>query len=222
MPDRYLFKFDHWVWKNQRHTIRDKGITSLWYRGLKSILSILNNRSEKISWLYRQIWLDSSDSQGLAEWGIELELSKLPGESDDQFKSRLLLKEISRKTVPAVSAKLKSIQILANVDSNEIQYFSIYRSSEAGIEHFRIGGMVNSPMMTRKYILFRYRLMIPSLPDNFDRNVLIKTLEKMNTGGNVFEIWEDKGEFLPFVMGGTLTGKFNSRRADKKRELYIY
>ncbi|EMY04914.1 hypothetical protein LEP1GSC029_1865 [Leptospira interrogans str. 2002000626] len=77
-------------------------------------------------------------------------------------------------------------------------------------------------MLPRKYILNRYRFLFPKLSDSFDRNSLSKAMDAVNVGGNVLELWEDQGEFDPFVMGGTLTGKFQSRRSEKVREVLVY
>ncbi|MCE9499160.1 MAG: hypothetical protein K8R21_01390 [Leptospira sp.] len=222
MSDRYSFKFEPWVWKNLRHTIRDKGIDSFYYKALNSLLSILNNKAGKASWLYRQIWLETSDSQGLIDWGVELDTKKIPGEPEETYKDRLLIIQISRRTVPTVAAKKKAISISTDISIPEIKYYSVYNLAESRSDHFKMGGPLDSPMMPRKYIIYRYRFIIPYLGDSFDRNQLIKTLERMNIGGNIFEVWEDKGEFQPFIMGGTLTGTFHSRRANKKREFYVY
>ncbi|EMY06286.1 hypothetical protein LEP1GSC029_3128, partial [Leptospira interrogans str. 2002000626] len=48
MSDFFQFDFDSIVWKNQRSLIRRKGESSLWYRALKALLSILSERASRL------------------------------------------------------------------------------------------------------------------------------------------------------------------------------
>lgn len=221
MSDRFSFDFDSYVWKNLRSLIRRQGTSSLWYRGLKSILSILNERSSRLNWLYRQFWLETSDTLGLSLWGVRYGIDKRPGESDDSYRNRLLLAKLFKMAEPTVATKRQVIQYATGLSSDEISCVKIY-SSEEGKSGFCMGSEVDREMFSRKYILTRYRFIFSGLSDSFDRNGLSKTVDAVNVGGNVPELWEYRGEFDPFVMGGTLTGKFQSRRSEKVREFAIY
>ncbi|WP_078125714.1 hypothetical protein [Leptospira alexanderi] len=221
MSDFFQFDFDATVWKNQRALIRRNGTSSLWYRALKTFLSILSERAASLSWLYRQMWLETSDTTGLVLWGVRYKIEKLPGEADDSYRTRLLLAKLFRLSVPTVATKRHVIQYATALPADQISYVKLY-TSEEGKAGFRMGSETDRRMLPRKYILNRYRFLFPKLSDSFDRNGLSKAMDNVNVGGNVPELWEDRGEFDPFVMGGTLTGKFHSRRAEKIREFAIY
>ncbi|MBM9499372.1 hypothetical protein JWG44_03815 [Leptospira sp. 201903071] len=221
MSDRFHFDFDSFVWKNQRSLIRKLGTSSLWYKILRSLLSILGDRASKLSWLYRQMWLETSDGFGLILWGTRYKIAKLPGETDDSYRNRLLLAKTFKLSIASVSSKRQVIQYSTGVAANEIRYSKVYESDDAK-ECFVMGGVLEGRMMSRKYILFRYRFLFPKLSDSFDRSSLIRSIENVNIGGNVCELWEDQGSFEPFVMGGTLTNRFHSRRVEKIKEYSIY
>lgn len=221
MSDKFSFDFDSVVWKNQRSLIRKLGDSSLLYKFLKSILSILSERAARLSWLYRQMWLETSDGFGLILWGARYKIAKLPGETDESYRSRLLLAKLFKMSIASVSSKRQVVQFSTGLNSDEIRYSKVYETEESK-NCFVMGDSIDGRMMSRKYILFRYRFLFPKLSDSFDRDALVRSMENVNVGGNVCELWEDKGEFEPFVMGGTLTGKFNSRRAEKIKEYSIY
>ncbi|WP_061223639.1 hypothetical protein [Leptospira weilii] len=221
MSDFFSFDFDSVVWKNQRSLIRKKGEISLWYRVLKALLSILSERASRLSWLYRQMWLETSDTTGLVLWGVRYKIEKLPGESDDLYRTRLLLAKLFKLSVPTVATKRQVIQYATSLPADQISYVKLY-TSEEGKTGFKMGSEVDREMIPRKYILNRYRFLFPKLSDSFDRNGLSKAVDAVNVGGNVPELWEDQGEFNPFVMGGTLTGKFQTRRSEKVREVLVY
>lgn len=221
MSDKFTFDFDSIVWKNQRSLIRKLGMDSFWYKVLRSILSILNERAVRLSWLYRQMWLETSDGFGLILWGARYKIEKLPGESDDSYRSRLLLAKLFKMSIASVSSKKQIIQFSTGLNPEEIRYFKVYNSEESK-NCFVMGGALDQRMMSRKYLLFRCRFFFPKLPDSLNRSALVQSIENVNVGGNVCELWEDKGEFDPFVMGGVITGQFHSRRAEKIREYSIY
>ncbi|EMS88137.1 hypothetical protein [Leptospira noguchii] len=221
MFDKFTFDFDSTVWKNQRSLIRKLGVDSFWYKVLRSILSILNERAVRLSWLYRQMWLETSDGFGLILWGARYKIEKLPGESDDSYRSRLLLAKLFKMSIASVSSKKQIIQFSTGLNPEEIRYFKVYNSEEAK-NCFVMGGALDQRMMSRKYLLFRCRFFFPKLPDSLNRSALVQSIENVNIGGNVCELWEERGEFDPFVMGGVITGQFHSRRAEKIREYSIY
>ncbi|AOP32574.1 hypothetical protein A0128_00985 [Leptospira tipperaryensis] len=221
MSDHFYFDFNSSVWKNQRSLIRKLGISSLWYKILKSLLSILEERATRLSWLYRQMWLETSDGFGLILWGARYKIAKLPGETDESYKNRLLLAKTFKLSIASVSSKRQVIQYSTEVDVNEIQYSKVYESEDAK-NCFVMGGALDGRMMSRKYTLYRYRFLFPKLSTSFDREALIRSMENVNIGGNVCELWEDQGSFEPFIMGGALTNQFHSRRAEKIREYLIY
>ncbi|AXR64501.1 hypothetical protein [Leptospira mayottensis] len=221
MSDFFQFDFDSTVWKNQRSLIRKKGTESFWYRALNSILKILEDRASRLSWLYRQMWLETSDTTGLVLWGVRYKIEKLPGESDESYRTRLLLAKLFKLSVPTVATKRQVIQYAIGLPADEISYVKLY-TSEEGKSGFRMGSEVDRKMLPRKYILTRYRFLFSGLSEFFDRKGLSKAMDSVNVGGNVPELWEYRGEFDPFVMGGTLTGRFQSRRSEKVREFAIY
>lgn len=221
MSDRVEFDFDSYVWKNQRKRIRSTGVSGLWYRALNSLLLILEKRAEKLSWLYRQFWLESSDGPGLTAWGVRFRIPRRPGESEMNYRIRILLERLFKLSVPSISIKMQVISTITGLTRSQIQYKSVYKDN-IGRDLFRMGDELGKPMMSRSYILYRYRFYIPAMPESFDRNSLARGLDNVNIGGNVPEVWEDAGDFDPFVMGGTLTGKLHSRREERTREVLVY
>ncbi|RHX94995.1 hypothetical protein DLM76_06585 [Leptospira yasudae] len=221
MSDKFNFDFDSYVWKNQRNLIRKLGNSSLFYRILKSILSVLNERAVRLNWLYRQMWLETSDGFGLILWGARYKIQKLPGETDESYRNRLLLAKLFKMSIASVSSKRQVVQFSTGLNPEAIRYSKIYEAEETK-DCFVMGGAPDQRMMSRKYMLFRYRFLFPKLADSFNRNSLVQSMENVNIGGNVCEFWEDQGPFEPFVMGGTLTGKMHSRRAERIREYSIY
>ncbi|EMO60718.1 hypothetical protein LEP1GSC133_4436 [Leptospira borgpetersenii serovar Pomona str. 200901868] len=221
MSDFFQFDFDSTVWRNQRSLIRKKGTESFWYKALNAMLKILEERASRLNWLYRQFWLETSDTLGLSLWGVRYGIDKRPGESDESYRTRLLLAKLFKLSIPTVATKRQVIQYATGLFADEISYVKLY-TSEEGESGFRMGSEMDRKMLPRKYILTRYRFLFSGLPDSFDRNGLSKAVDAVNVGGNVPELWEYRGEFDPFVMGGTLTGKFHTRRAEKVREYSIY
>ncbi|PJZ41233.1 hypothetical protein CH370_13455 [Leptospira kmetyi] len=221
MSDKFIFDFDSVVWKNQRNLVRKLGDSSLWYKFLKSVLSILNERAARLSWLYRQMWLETSDGFGLILWGARYKIAKLPGETDELYRSRLLLAKLFKLSIASVSSKRQVVQFSTGLNSDEIRYSKVYETEESK-NCFVMGGPIDGRMMSRKYVLFRYRFLFPKLSDSFDRAELVRSMENVNVGGNVCEFWEEQGTFEPFVMGGSVSNKFHSRRAEKIKEYSIY
>lgn len=163
MFDKFTFDFDSIVWKNQRSLIRKLGVDSFWYKVLRSILSILNERAVRLSWLYRQMWLETSDGFGLILWGARYKIEKLPGESDDSYRSRLLLAKLFKMSIASVSSKKQIIQFSTGLNPEEIRYFKVYNSEEAK-NCFVMGGALDQRMMSRKYLLFRCRFFFLNFP----------------------------------------------------------
>ncbi|MBV6348832.1 hypothetical protein KKQ82_07395, partial [Leptospira interrogans] len=122
MSDKFTFNFDSTVWKNQRSLIRKLGVDSLWYKVLKSILSILNERAVRLSWLYRQMWLETSDGFGLILWGTRYKIEKLPGETDDLYRNRLLLAKLFKMSIASVSSKRQGLQFSIGLGSESDRY----------------------------------------------------------------------------------------------------
>lgn len=186
---RFTFDFDSWVWKNQRKSIRKLGTGSLWYRFLTAMTLIFLTRIDKLNWLYNQLWMESSTDQGTVLWAQRYDVHRFPGETFDEFKSRLLFESLRNVPLTNVTRKLVLKNILG-ISENLISFERVYD------HHFTVGGMVGLPIGSRDYAMHAFRIYAPKTADpDFDRKARHAELiiAKINIGANIPELWFDDG-----------------------------
>lgn len=181
----YAFDFYRMVWQNLRQKIRDLGKTSLWYRALFALLSgILQDRAERASWLYRQMWLESSDGYGLVLWGQRYGISKLYGESDDEFRLRIMQERALYQAGPTNANRKKVLTYIYDTTSIKIE--------RAYDHHAKIGGEIGEPIGSIDYARFAYRIYVYDVPaeklTEANHHKAIKFIRALNVFGNWYEI----------------------------------
>ncbi|MEM7182715.1 MAG: hypothetical protein AAF518_17510 [Spirochaetota bacterium] len=178
-----LFDFNSWVWKNQRRQVRDLRSDSIWYRTLETFLQILVKRSEKVTWLWDNLFFGSSYGYGLDLWGARYRIPRLVGEKDLSYKDRIRFR-LSYKQIAGTTANMKSVAAeLVNVSSDKIIVERVYPN------HFTIGGVIGSPIGTRDYAHYTYRIYIPQT-DAVKRGLLLWAIKTIETAGSLYELWE--------------------------------
>ena len=181
-----LFNFDNWVWKNQRWQIRETGSESLWYKALQSFLRILENRSQKITWLWDNLNFETSYGYGLDLWGARYRIPRLAGENDVAYKDRINF-QFSYKQTPGNTANLKKIVAqLVGTSSEKIIIERVYP------HHYVMGGAIGSPVSTRDYAHYTYRIYVPKeiVVNEIQRGLILWAISTIETAGSLYELWE--------------------------------
>lgn len=216
--NRFAFEFLKSWWPNLRRAVRALGSQSIWYRFLERLNRSMELRALRASWIYKQQNLETSDTYGLDLWGQRLLLARSEGESDADYKSRLLIHRAIRASGASIAVKTMIVQSLTAAVTF---IFKIYRSSLHLDYMFKIGGPFEAIQFSRKYILYRYRVLLPDLGD-FNRLALNRALAQVNIGGNWPEIREDLGPFTPMGMGRVYTLPLQSRRSEQTQLELVY
>lgn len=182
---RFEFKFDTEVWLNLRRKIRTLGVDSLWYRALSALLNgILNDRAKRASWLYRQMWLESSDGYGLILWGQRYGISKLYGESDDDFRLRIMQERALYKAGPTNANRKKVLTYIYNTTNIKIERVYDW--------HYTIGGEIGEPIGSINYARFAYRIYVYDVPvekmTEANHYRALKFIRALNIFGNWYEL----------------------------------
>ncbi|MBE7439134.1 MAG: hypothetical protein HS115_11805 [Spirochaetales bacterium] len=209
---RFSFAFLIAWWPNLRRAIRALPAESIWYRFLLRINLAFERRAVKASWIYKQQNLETSDSYGLDLWGQRMQLARAEGENDTDYKARLLIHRAVQSSGASISVKMMIAQSLTGA---AVQIFKIYRSSLHLDAMFRVGGPYEAIQFSRKYILYRYRVLMAALDESFNRIGLNRALQKINIGGNWPEFRENLGPFTPMGIGRPYTLPLQSRRSEQ-------
>ncbi|EMO62273.1 hypothetical protein LEP1GSC133_3785 [Leptospira borgpetersenii serovar Pomona str. 200901868] len=211
--NRFRFSFDSLVWKNLRRGIQQTtpspfqmnengsgGLSnSLWYRILFAFLIVMNERLDRINWLYKQIWLYTADGKGLDWWGARYGLPRNPSESDAAYLLRIIFL-LEYRRLPATIATKRSLA--SRITGHPIDKINV----EEVFDHkYKIGDPIGSVIGSRNYCFFAFRIYIPKI-DNLKRQNLIRILDTINIGGNVWEVWEelDTNEAPPIFEGSQI------------------
>jgi hypothetical protein len=221
MQDKITFSFVRF-WANMRRVHRILGRDSQWYKQLQVFLLILNERGRRASWTYNQLWLETSTDAGLDAWGIRYGVERKAGETDEQYRERLVIERSFRDGKADLQAKRKRLlQYIGNIQPEELSIVSVYQIQDAQ-SSYAMGGRIDQAVFTRKYILYRYRIQLPGLPESQDREQLIYLISQLTIGGNVPEFREDHGAIDWMQMGGSPSNPIGSRRSEQKHNLRIY
>jgi hypothetical protein len=216
---RFSFEFLKAWWPNLRRAIRALSTESIWYRFLERLNRTLELRAVRASWIYKQQNLETSDTYGLDLWGQRLQLPRAEGENDTAYRSRLLIHKAVQASGASIAIKKMIVQSLTGT---AVQIFKIYRSALHLESMFVVGGPYEAIQFSRKYILYRYRVLLPALDEAFNRIGLIRALARINIGGNWPEIREDLGPFTPMGVGRPYTLPLQSRRSEQTTLELVY
>ncbi len=217
----FSFNFDNFF-QSMRRSIRQLGINSQWYNQLKVFLSILSVKTQKLNWLYSQLFLDTSTDQGLLAWGVRYGIERKPLENDEDYRRRLIIeRDLRIASSLSLSLKASILAIIAGIQKSQVSITTVY-SSKDGKSTFRMGGKLGQHNMTRKYMLYRYLISLPALALNANRSALLKAALQMNYAGNIPEFREDQGAVDWFAMGGSVSSPLASRRSEINRKIRVY
>ncbi|WP_061260289.1 hypothetical protein [Leptospira interrogans] len=195
---RFRFDFNSLVWANLRRSIRQTsplpvsinengtgGLSnSLWYRVLFALLIVIQERLKRSNWLYKQIWVDTADGKGLDWWGARYGLSREIGESDSSYYLRILFLAEYRRLPPTLFTKKNLISRITGLSTDQISVEQVFDYK------YRMGDPIGTILGSRDYCFYAFRIYIPSINKKSRQN-LIRILDAINIGGNVWEIWEE-------------------------------
>lgn len=200
MPDPDIFNFDRDVWSDQRRALRATGKKSIWYRIIKALSILLLERAERAVWLRKQIFLDTSDGYGLTLWGQRYEIPRYYGESDDDYRNRIISERMIARGDASNASRKKILNVVFGINPSDVQILRIYDY------HFSVGGIsdrgnepshkgaIGSVVSTRDYAVYTYRIYAP-LPEDLEMKLkkALSMMRDINIGGNYWELWFEKG-----------------------------
>ena len=224
MNARFSFDFELLVWNNLRRAIRALGSGSTWFKILSRWNGILEARAEKATWIFNQTAIETAEDKGLDWWGQRPAYSaprrRNEGESDDDYRDRLL--EIRAQNSAGTTLGAKETIVQSFIPDGVVVTAENVRGSVPHQENYRVGSNTGTRCFSRIYIRFRYRFWLGILPDTYDREKLNTVIEKVNVGGNVPEFREDRGPFLPMIVGASAQRRVASRRAESVRLVQVF
>ncbi len=186
----FQFSFANFA-RNLRRSIRQLRPESQWQRQLRAFLAVLVAKTQSLNWLYKQLFVATSSEQGLIDWGHRLEIERHTQESDEAYRRRLVIEKSIRDSKKInLALKRTIVAELTGLEPEQIQVESIY-SSDVGRKTGMMGGPLSQPIMTRRWLLYRYRVRLPKIPDGISRNDLLAALRRVTHAGNWPEIIEE-------------------------------
>jgi hypothetical protein len=191
---RFTFDFNL-IWNNLRLRIRSLGSESLWYKSLHALLNfILSDRADRASWLYRQMWLESSDGYGLTLWGQRYKIPRYTGEGDDEYRARILTERALYKGGGTDANRKRIISYILQTQNIVIERMYDWQST--------VGGAVGEPMGSLNYARFGYKIYVydvmPELMTDTNLQRLTRLLTAVNVFGNTWEVYieSENGNYL--------------------------
>jgi hypothetical protein len=182
------FDFERDVWANERKAVRATGRWSFWYKILFSLTFLLHDRALRADWLRNQIWLDSSSDYGLVLWGQRYRIPKYYGESDDDYKARIISERLIARGDASNASRKKILNVVYGIPVSDIRIVRLYDY------HMPVGGAIGSAIATRDHAMHDYRIYAP-IPSDVDGRLskAMRMMNDINIGGNVLQLWFDKG-----------------------------
>ena len=210
------------IWRNLPRYLRRLPETSYWYRVIHVLHIPFARRWERINWLYYQKWLESASGLGLDWWGIRLETPRIPGESDADYRGRLLIVYTMRRDDLSLATKVRRlVQFFTELSAENIRAESVYNTPEAR-NGFRMGGKLGEVRsFSRDYIYFTFRFILPDLQST-DREKMISLIEEVTLAGNYPEFHEELGTIKYFGSGGRVGDPLSMRRMNLPRMYRSY
>lgn len=201
---RFNFNFLSGVWLNLRSRIRALGLDSLWFKSLSALIgNILVERSTRASWLFKQLWLESSDGYGLTLWGQRYSIARFPGEPDDDFRTRILTERSLLKGEGSNANRKKILSYIYHTDNIRIERLCEW--------NFAIGGEIGEPIGNLDFARFSFRIYVFDIPSTqfsqANHSKAIQLLSSINVFGNFWDLFlqSDNGDFLdiPFFKASS-------------------
>lgn len=204
---RFVFDFYNWVWVNLRVSIRRLGSDSIWYKTLFALLSVFGNYTTKANWIYLQIWLETATENGLDLWGLRYGIRRLTGESDSDFRNRILLQKAIKTSGITLLQKRQYIANILGVDISQIIV-----QNQTWNTSLAMGGTIGSFISSRNMTVYGYKIFVPIITVPSKRQRMVDLINATNLGGNYPMFFEATGtNYESFAMGGIMGGMIRPR-----------
>lgn len=206
MANRFTFSFTKWIWQHLPKRIVALKETSLWGRILKVLLKPVELIGVPMANEFMDaIFLSTAVDEALEKHGEEYRLRRSPGETNDEYRARLISLRQSRRA----GAVKGTIKALAFVYLGVIP--EIVESLRNGGVGFKIGMTKIAPREDNKpefyaldvnakgpydelYRAFVFWVILPDLSDRVNVPVaeFVRAIERVNYGGNEPVIFEKR------------------------------
>lgn len=203
---RFVFDFYNSVWVNLRVSIRRLGVDSVWYKTLEALVSVFSGYTTKANWIYAQIWLETATENGLDLWGLRYGIRRLTGESDNDFRNRIIQRKLINTTGIPISQKRQYIADVLGIDVSEVII-----QNQTGNQSMAMGETIGSLVSSRNYTVYGYVIKIPAITDSGKRQRMVELISSTNIGGNYPVFSEYSGSYESLSMGGLMGGMIRPR-----------
>ncbi len=186
---RYNFDFDSMLWQHMRNSITRKGKHSIWYKLLYALSAFFVTLFESADYIYSNIFLQSMDIESLRKVAKHYNLVQLPGESLDDFRTRIRVYRSLLSEYCSVKLIKRIFMITCGVEPSILQY-SDYSVFTIGVTPLGEGVCIHS-----LYGKFIWKAILPDLSTAAINRELIKQLiDQFNIASNDFIIIEQRAE----------------------------
>ncbi len=176
----FLLDFDKDIWQNQRVKIRRLGAASVFYRLLKALTAPLIARGDDLQSLLDETTIVECPADRLWVWGERLKVYREDGESDAQYRLRLLEGKYIR--YGTASEQIWLISQYSGIPSEDITW-------EKMPQQYYMGGTINGVLSDRQKCFLSRRFYIPA-GSVIDMEYIKSKIEKYLKGGESLEIIE--------------------------------
>ncbi len=215
MANRFQYSFTKWIWQHLPRRIVALKETSLWGRVLKTILKPIEIVLVPMANEFMDaIFLSTAKDEALEKHGAEYRLKKDPGETEDEYRARIISLRQARRS-GAVKSTLKSLSFvylgvipeIVEAFKNESNAFvvgvtPIAPDESKPPEFWGLNVMAALPH-DEKYLAFVYWLILPDLSDRegVPRTEFVRAVERSNYGGNEPIIFEKRAKIKALEVG---------------------
>lgn len=215
MADRFQYSFTKWIWQHLPKRIVALKETSLWGRVLKTLLKPVEIVLVPMANEFMDaIFLSTAKDEALDKHGAEYRLKKNPGETQDEYRARIISLRQARRA-GAVKGTLKSLsfvylgvipQIVESMHNDgvgfKIGFTKIAPSEDNKPEFYALNVNAKGPY-DELYRAFVYWLILPDLSarENVPRGEFVRAVERANYGGNEPVIFEKRKKINACTIG---------------------
>lgn len=215
MANRYQYSFTKWIWQHLPKRIVALKETSVWARVLKTLLKPVELILVPMANEFMDaIFLSTAIDEALEKHGAEYRLKKSPGETQDEYRARLVSLRQARRA-GAVKDTLKSLAFvylgvlpeIVEAFKNDSNAFTVgitpIAPDESQAPEFWALNVMAAKPHDADYLAFVYWLILPDLSDreNVPRSDFVRAVERANYGGNEPIIFEKRAKIKALEIG---------------------
>lgn len=215
MADRFQYSFTKWIWQHLPKRIVALKETSLWGRVLKTLLKPVQVLLVPMANEFMNaIFLTTAKDEALEKHGAEYRLRKSPGETQDEYRARIVSLRQARRS-GAVKSTLKSLAfVYLGVNAEIIEAFKNDSNAfTVGVTpiapddtkppQFYALGVAAAPPLDSDFLAFTYWIILPDLSarENVPRTDFVRAVERANYGGNEPIVFEKREKITAFTVG---------------------